>query len=108
MSFTKNTSKNIGRNLSGKCSQKLIDSAKKSARDALKIASKRAVWKKAEATSDLMGNKIVDKSTKASRSSPTNSSEIVESEAENTGFDREILKDRQISPERRREKLLMI
>ena len=37
LSFTKN----IGRNLSNKYGQKLIDSAKKSATDALKFASKR-------------------------------------------------------------------
>ena len=37
--------KNIGRNLSNKYSQNLVDTAKKSATDALKIASKRAIQK---------------------------------------------------------------
>ena len=40
--------KNIGKNLSGRYSQKLIDSAKKSAIDAIKTASKRAIQKRAE------------------------------------------------------------
>ena len=42
--------KNIGKNLSNKYGQKLVDSAKKSATDPLKIASKIAIQKTAEAT----------------------------------------------------------
>ena len=38
----------------------------------------------AEATGDLIGNKIADKITKVSRGSPQNTSETVESETENT------------------------
>ena len=49
------------RNLNNKYGQTLIDSAKKSATDAFKIASKRALQKTAEATGDLIGNKIADK-----------------------------------------------
>ena len=41
--------KNIGKNLSNKYGQKLIDSAKKSATYALKISSKRAIQKTTEA-----------------------------------------------------------
>ena len=37
--------KNIGKNLSNKYDQKLVDSAKKSATDALKTAGKRAIQK---------------------------------------------------------------
>ena len=37
--------KNIGRNISNKYSQNLVDSAKKSATDAIKTASKRAIQK---------------------------------------------------------------
>ena len=53
--------KNIGRNLSNKYGQKLVDTAKKSATDALKIAGKRAVEKTAESSGDLVGNFIADK-----------------------------------------------
>ena len=52
--------KNIGKNLSNKYGQNLVDSAKKSATDALKTAGKRAIQKAAEATGDLVGNKIAD------------------------------------------------
>ena len=57
LSFAKNT----GKNLSNKYGQKLLDSAKKFLTDAIKIASKRAIQKTAEATGDLNGNKIADK-----------------------------------------------
>ena len=55
--------KNSGKNLSNKYGQKLVNSSKKSATDALKIASKRAIQKTAEATGDLVSNKIADKIT---------------------------------------------
>ena len=51
--------KNICRNLSNKYGQKLVHNAKKSATDAFKIASKRAIQKTAEATGDLVRNKIL-------------------------------------------------
>ena len=57
----------FAKNLSNKYSQNLIDTAKKSATDALKTASKRAIQKTAEATGDLIGNKIADKITSVSK-----------------------------------------
>ena len=53
--------KNMGKSLSNKYCQKLLDSTKKSTTDAIKTASKREIQKKAEATGDLIGNKIADK-----------------------------------------------
>ena len=50
--------KNMGKNLSSKYGQKLLHSAKKSITDAIKIASKKAIQKRAEANGDLIGNKI--------------------------------------------------
>ena len=47
--------------MSNKCGQKPVDTAKKSATDPMKPASKRAIQKTAEATGDLVGNKIADK-----------------------------------------------
>ena len=44
--------KNMGKNLSNKHGQKLIDSAKKSTTDTIKTVSKRAIQKTAEATGD--------------------------------------------------------
>ena len=54
------SAKSMGKNLSNKYGQKLFDSAKKPT-DAIKTASKRAIQKTAEATGDLIGNKIDEK-----------------------------------------------
>ena len=54
---------NICKNVSNKYNQKLPDSAKMSTRDAIKLASKIAIQKTAEATGDLISNKIADKIT---------------------------------------------
>ena len=51
----------MGKSLSNKYSQKVLDSAKKSITDAIKTAWKREIEKTAEATGDLIGNKIADK-----------------------------------------------
>ena len=56
MSFAKS----MGKNLSYKYGQKCLD-IQKSTTDAKKNASKRAIPKAAEATGDLIGNKIADK-----------------------------------------------
>ena len=59
--------KNMGKSLSNKYGQKLLDSAKKSTTDAIK--NKRAIQKTAEVAGDLIGNKIADKITNVSRKS---------------------------------------
>ena len=58
--------KNMGKNLRNKYGQKLLDNARKSTTDAIKIASKRAIQKTAKATGDLIGNRIADKTTSVS------------------------------------------
>ena len=65
MSFAKN----MGKNISSKYNQKLLDHAKKSATDVIKTSSKRADQKTADATGDLVGNKIVNRITKVSKNS---------------------------------------
>ena len=55
--------KNIGKNLSGKYNQNLLDIAEKSATDVLK---KMTIQETAKATSDLIGNKISDKAINTS------------------------------------------
>ena len=101
----KNICKNISKNLSGKyssgmlsISQKLLDHAKKSAIDALKTSTKRVIQKKAEAIGDLNGNKIAHKITKVSKNSQQNTAETFTNE-----HDKEISKERYISPEERQE-----
>ena len=61
----KNVGKNISKNLSSKYSpvvltvhQKRLHHPKQSTTEVLKTASKRAIQKTAEATGDLIGNKI--------------------------------------------------
>ena len=61
--------KNMGKSLSNKYGQKLLDSAKKSTTDAIKTAPKRAILKTAEATIDLIDNKIANKITFQKKSS---------------------------------------
>ena len=51
------------RRFGDKYGKKLVDTATKTRIDAAKTASKRIVQKTAEATGDLMGNKIADKIT---------------------------------------------
>ena len=91
-------SKNDGKKLSRKCSQKFLDHAKESASNAVKTTSKQGIQKKAEATGDLIDNKIADKITKVSRTSPQNSSKSLKNETENIGIDREIPKEKHVSP----------
>ena len=66
----------VAKNLNNKYGQKLADSAKKSATDAFKIASKRALQKTAEATGDLVGNTIANKITSISKNQQVNHTQI--------------------------------
>ena len=63
--------------MSGKYSQRLLGHAKKPATDALKTTSKRVIEKAAEATGDLIGNKLIDRITKVAKTSIQKSLEIV-------------------------------
>ena len=88
----RNISKNISKPLSSKYIQKLVDHAKQSATDALRTASKRA-----ETTGGFSGNKIADKITRVSKTSPQNNS------GGNIEHDREKHRERYISPEQRQK-----
>ena len=87
--------KNMGKTLSSKYIQKLLDSAKKSTTDTIKTASKRAIQKTAEATGNLIGNKIADKITSVSKKSSNNNN--------NENVELTIHKKRYISPEERQQ-----
>ena len=91
--------KNMGKSLSNKYGQKRLDSAKKSTTDAIKTASKRAIQETAEATGDLTGNKITDKTTSVSKKPSNNSNN------NNNDEDLELTthKKRYISPEERQQ-----
>ena len=68
----------FARSMSNKYGKKLVDTAKKSATDAIKTASKRAIQKTAEAAGDLIGNKIADKITSISKKKSDNNDDDVE------------------------------
>ena len=95
-SFARNT----GKTISGKYSRKLVDSAKKSATDAIKTASKRAIQKAAKGTGDLIGNKIAYNIISVSKKSPKefHSKELSSNEANNA-----IPKERYTSPQERQQ-----
>ena len=93
--------KNMGKSLSNKQGQKLLDSAKKPAADAIKTASKRAIQKTAEATGDLIGNKIADKITSVSKKKSTK--ELHNNDDETEDVEIATSKKRYISPEERKQ-----
>ena len=92
--------KNMGKSLSNKYGQKLLDSAKKSTTDAIKTASKRAIQKTAEAAGDLIGNKTADKITSVSKK--TFAKELPNDETE-VDVERVTPQKRYISPEERKQ-----
>ena len=86
----------VAKNMSNKYGQKLADTAKKSVTNAIKTASKRAIQKTADATGDLVDNKIAGKITSVSKKSRN---EEIQSNAVNN----EIPKERYISPKERKQ-----
>ena len=73
--MAKNIGKNMSKNVSGKYNQKLLYHAKQSTTDALKTTSNKAIQKTAEATGNLICNKIANRITKVSKNLQQNNSE---------------------------------
>ena len=92
--------KNMGKSLSNKYGQKLLDSAKKSTTDAIKTDSERAIQKTAEATCDLIGNNIADKITSVSKKSSNND---INNNNNNEDAELTTLKKRYISPKEKQQ-----
>ena len=94
----------MGKSLSNKYGQKLLDCAKKSTADATKTVSKRAIQKTAEGTEDLIGNKLADKITSVSKKPNINNNDN-NNNNNNNNEDAEITahKKRYISPEERQQ-----
>ena len=82
----------MGKNLSNKNSQKLLDSVKKFTTDAIKIYTKQLIQKTAEATIDLTGNEIAEKITSLSKYPTRSKNDDVNS-----------ISTRYISPEERQQ-----
>ena len=89
MSFARSMRINMERHL-------LQDTAKKSAADAMKTASKRAIQKTAEATGASVDNEIADKITSVSKKKSSNNNGDVELTTH---------KKRYISPEERQQSI---
>ena len=92
-----NTAIKASTNFNSKYGKKLTDTAIKTGRDFATIAGKKIVHKGAEATRDLIGNKIADKIT-AKPSKKSHNEEIQSNEVNN-----EIPKERYISPKERQK-----
>ena len=103
LSFARNIGRHatkVAKNMSNKYGQKLADTAKNYAADAIKTALKRAIQNTAEATGDLAGNKIAVKITigfKKSLKKPR------DEESSSTGVNKKIPKERYISPKERQQ-----
>ena len=104
--------KNMRKSLNNKYGQKSLHRAKKSTTDAIKTAPKRAIQKTAEATGDLIGNKIADKITSVSKelisnnnNNNNNDNNNNDKNANNNNEDVEIAthKKKYISPEERQQ-----
>ena len=96
MSFARTMAKS----LSNKHGQNLLDSAKKSATEVIKTASKRAIQKTVEAADDLIGNKIADKITSVSKKKSTKE---LHNNDETEDVEIATPKKRYISPEERQQ-----
>ena len=98
--------KNMVKSLSNKYGQKRLDSAKKSSTDAIKTASKGVFQKTAEATADLIGNKIADKITsvlmkKSNNNKNNNNNDDDDDDDDDDDVELTTHKKRYISPEER-------
>ena len=91
-----NTALKTGTNFNSKYGKKLTDTAIKTGKDFATIAGKKIVHKVAEATGDLIGNKIADKITSASKKSQNE-------EIQSNKVNNEIPKERYIPPKERQD-----
>ena len=62
----------VAKSMSNKYGKKIVDTTKKSATNAIKTASKRAIQKTTETTGDLICNKIANKITSVSNKKSNN------------------------------------
>ena len=91
-----NTAIKTGTNFNSKYGKKLTDPAIKTGKDFATIAAKKIVHKSEEATGDLIGNKIADKITSASKKSQNE-------ETQSDKVNNKIPKERNISTKERQK-----
>ena len=95
-----NTAIKTGANFNSKYGKKLTNTAIKTGKDSATTAGKKVVHKSAEATGDLIGNKIADKITSASNKFLK---KLHDEEIQSTKVNNKIPKERYISPEKRQQ-----
>ena len=72
----------VGKSMKKKYGKKVLDNSLSAGRDFAKIAGKKVLTKSAEATGDLIGNKIADRITKSTRKKPQKEDERIMEEAQ--------------------------
>ena len=95
--------KNMGKSLTNKYNQELLDSSQKSTTDAIKTSSERAIQKTAEGTGDLIVNKNADKITSIFKKPSNNNNKNNNNNNNNDGAALTTHKKRCISPEERQQ-----
>ena len=90
----------MGKSLSDKYGQKLLDSAKKSTTDAIKTDSKRAIQQTAGGTGDLIGNKTTYKITSNSKKK---SNKYLQKNETEEDFERSTHEKKYIYPEEKQQ-----
>ena len=99
-----NTAMKTGRNFNSKYGKKLTDTAIKTGKDFATIAGKKIIHKSAEATGDLIGNKIADKITSMGHSKELGSAVTPRSKKEKDETNiMEETKEIYIPPEKRKQ-----
>ena len=100
MSFARNIGnkygkkiRDVGKSMNKKYGKKILDNSLSAGKDFAEIAGKKVLTKSAEATGDLIGNKIADRITKSARNKEQNEDDRIMEET------REII----IPPEKREQ-----
>ena len=92
--------KNMGKNLSIKSRQKLLESKRKSAIDALKLLQKEHSKERIEATEDLVGNETANKNEKSATQKTWSKSLTPTVPTQTDELSMKILKEKYIPPKK--------
>ena len=91
MSFAKNIGNKYGRKIfdksidvSNKYGRKMLDKSVDGSKDFAKIAGKKVLHKSAEATGEMIGNKVADRITKSSRNKAQKEDDRIMKETQET------------------------
>ena len=77
-----NKSIDVGKNMSNKYSRKILDKSIGAGKDFAKIVGKKVLTKSAEATEEMIGNKIADRITRSSRNKAQKEDDRIMEEAQ--------------------------